>query len=60
MNTIVSFVWWIVGFYWLVSGGEILLENASHLYWYGFNLLNVSFLKSENSLVFVRCHVSFV
>lgn len=35
MNTIISFVWWIAGFYWLVSGGEILLENASHLYWYG-------------------------
>ncbi|CAN6843633.1 unnamed protein product [Brassica oleracea] len=39
MNTIVSFVWWIVGFYWLVSGGEILLENASHLYWLTFVFL---------------------
>ncbi|XP_010419065.1 PREDICTED: E3 ubiquitin protein ligase RIE1-like, partial [Camelina sativa] len=39
MNTIISFVWWIVGFYWLVSGGEILLENASHLYWLTFVFL---------------------
>ncbi|CAN7129758.1 unnamed protein product [Brassica rapa subsp. narinosa] len=40
MNTIISFVWWIVGFYWLVSGGEILLENASHLYWLTFVFLS--------------------
>uniref|UniRef100_A0A1J3EUW4 RING-type E3 ubiquitin transferase n=1 Tax=Noccaea caerulescens TaxID=107243 RepID=A0A1J3EUW4_NOCCA len=39
MNTIISFVWWIVGFYWLVSGGDILVENASHLYWLSFVFL---------------------
>ncbi|KAG2312778.1 hypothetical protein Bca52824_024335 [Brassica carinata] len=39
LNTIVSFVWWIAGFYWLVSGGEILLENASRLYWLTFVFL---------------------
>ncbi|CAK8570422.1 unnamed protein product [Lathyrus sativus] len=33
INTGVSFIWWMVGFYWVVSGGDILLENAPSLYW---------------------------
>ncbi|KAL7149545.1 hypothetical protein ABFS83_05G048400 [Erythranthe nasuta] len=33
VNTMASFIWWIVGFYWVVSGGEILLESAPRLYW---------------------------
>ncbi|CAN6675395.1 unnamed protein product [Malus baccata var. baccata] len=37
VNTMVSFLWWIVGFYWVVSGGEVLLQNAPHLYWYFCN-----------------------
>ncbi|KAH8495968.1 hypothetical protein Peur_055337 [Populus x canadensis] len=33
VNTMVSFLWWIVGFYWVVSGGDALLQNAPRLYW---------------------------
>ncbi|CAM8881759.1 unnamed protein product [Rhodiola kirilowii] len=33
VNTMASFLWWIVGFYWVVYGGELLLENAPRLYW---------------------------
>ncbi|KAL8267568.1 hypothetical protein R6Q59_004912 [Mikania micrantha] len=33
LNTMVSFVWWLIGFYWMVSGGEILLHRAPRLYW---------------------------
>ncbi|XVE74640.1 hypothetical protein DITRI_Ditri12bG0033400 [Diplodiscus trichospermus] len=33
INTMASFLWWIVGFYWVVSGGDILLQNAPRLYW---------------------------
>ncbi|KAL0372758.1 UNVERIFIED_CONTAM: E3 ubiquitin protein ligase RIE1 [Sesamum calycinum] len=33
VNTMVSFLWWIVGFYWVVSGSEILLTSAPRLYW---------------------------
>ncbi|GAB4828696.1 E3 ubiquitin protein ligase rie1 [Ancistrocladus abbreviatus] len=33
VNTMASFLWWIVGFYWVVSGGEELLERAPLLYW---------------------------
>ncbi|KAL6003418.1 hypothetical protein ACLOJK_023641 [Asimina triloba] len=33
VNTMASFFWWIVGFYWVVSGGETLLQTAPRLYW---------------------------
>ncbi|OAY29303.1 E3 ubiquitin protein ligase RIE1 [Manihot esculenta] len=33
VNTMASFLWWIVGFYWVVSGGEVLSQRAPHLYW---------------------------
>lgn len=33
VNTMASFLWWIVGFYWVVSGGELLLVDAPRLYW---------------------------
>ncbi|KAF4355454.1 hypothetical protein F8388_015208 [Cannabis sativa] len=32
-NTVVSFLWWLLGFYWVVSGGDVLLQNAPRLYW---------------------------
>lgn len=33
LNTMTSFLWWIVGFYWIVSGGNVLLHRAPRLYW---------------------------
>jgi hypothetical protein len=30
----ISFLWWIIGFYWVVSGGEVLEHGAPRLYWY--------------------------
>ncbi|KAK4798942.1 hypothetical protein SAY86_024307 [Trapa natans] len=38
INTMASLIWWIVGFYWIVSGGNTLLHDAPRLYWYGFHL----------------------
>ncbi|KAK1420176.1 hypothetical protein QVD17_21559 [Tagetes erecta] len=32
-NTMFSFIWWIVGFYWVSSGGQHLTQNAPQLYW---------------------------
>ncbi|KAE8710307.1 E3 ubiquitin protein ligase RIE1 [Hibiscus syriacus] len=32
VNTMALFIWWIVGFYWVVSGGDILLQSAPRLY----------------------------
>ncbi|KAG8072292.1 hypothetical protein GUJ93_ZPchr0006g46082 [Zizania palustris] len=33
VNTMVSFLWWIIGFYWVVSGGDVLEHDAPRLYW---------------------------
>ncbi|KAL8137503.1 hypothetical protein V2J09_003504 [Rumex salicifolius] len=33
INTMASFLWWIVGFYWVISGGDILIQDAPRLYW---------------------------
>ncbi|XP_077234557.1 E3 ubiquitin-protein ligase At4g11680-like [Tasmannia lanceolata] len=32
-NTMVSFVWWIIGFYWVSAGGQTLAHDAPQLYW---------------------------
>ncbi|PON80663.1 43kDa postsynaptic protein [Parasponia andersonii] len=33
MNTIISSVWWMFGFYWIVVGGQALLQDSPRLYW---------------------------
>jgi hypothetical protein len=33
MNTLASSVWWVFGFYWIVVGGQPLLEDSHRLYW---------------------------
>eukprot|EP00249_Psilotum_nudum_P036938 c9089_g2_i1 orf=1-858(-) len=33
VNTMFSFVWWIVGFYWIASGGQALTSESPLLYW---------------------------
>ncbi|KAL1201094.1 E3 ubiquitin protein ligase RIE1 [Cardamine amara subsp. amara] len=33
INTVISFIWWIIGFYWVVKGGDKLLGEAPNLYW---------------------------
>lgn len=32
-NTMFSFIWWIIGFYWVNAGGQHLTEDAPQLYW---------------------------
>eukprot|EP01018_Ginkgo_biloba_P012597 Gb_08354 [translate_table: standard] len=32
-NTMFSFIWWIVGFYWISAGGQVLTHDAPQLYW---------------------------
>ncbi|KAL2892284.1 hypothetical protein RDABS01_008193 [Bienertia sinuspersici] len=38
-NTMFSFIWWIIGFYWVSSGGPTLADDAPKLYW-----LTITFL----------------
>ncbi|KAJ9563745.1 hypothetical protein OSB04_008905, partial [Centaurea solstitialis] len=35
-NTIVCYMWWVVGFFWLISDFKILLHSAPRLFWYVF------------------------
>ncbi|EEF50474.1 E3 ubiquitin-protein ligase At1g63170 [Ricinus communis] len=32
-NTMFSFIWWIVGFYWVTAGGQNLTNDSPQLYW---------------------------
>ncbi|EPS63490.1 hypothetical protein M569_11294, partial [Genlisea aurea] len=32
-NTMFSFIWWIIGFYWVSAGGPTLIDEAPQLYW---------------------------
>ncbi|WOL05254.1 E3 ubiquitin-protein ligase [Canna indica] len=32
-NTMFSFIWWIIGFYWVSVGGQALTSDAPQLYW---------------------------
>nr|KJB52053.1 hypothetical protein B456_008G244300 [Gossypium raimondii] len=32
-NTMLSFIWWIVGFYWVSIGGQALARTSPQLYW---------------------------
>ncbi|WCJ26201.1 Zinc finger C3HC4 type (RING finger) family protein [Euphorbia peplus] len=32
-NTMFSFIWWIIGFYWVSAGGQSLAHGSPQLYW---------------------------
>ncbi|KAJ6807491.1 protein binding protein [Iris pallida] len=32
-NTMFSFIWWIIGFYWVSTGGSALTRDSPQLYW---------------------------
>ena len=32
-NAVISFFWWMLGLYWIVLGGQTLLQDAPRLYW---------------------------
>lgn len=38
-NTMFSFIWWIIGFYWVSSSGQTIADDAPKLYW-----LTITFL----------------
>ncbi|XP_073014703.1 E3 ubiquitin protein ligase RIE1-like [Primulina eburnea] len=33
VNTVLSSIWWVFGFYWIVMGGQLLLQDSPRLYW---------------------------
>lgn len=38
-NAIFSFVWWIIGFYWVTADSEELAQSSPQLYWFVLNRL---------------------
>ncbi|XP_068315991.1 E3 ubiquitin-protein ligase At4g11680-like [Pyrus communis] len=43
-----SFIWWSIGFYWVLNGGQTLLSSSPRLYW-----LCVSFLVFDVTFIIV-------
>ncbi|CAJ2664193.1 E3 ubiquitin-protein ligase At1g12760-like isoform X2 [Trifolium pratense] len=47
-NTMFSFIWWVIGFYWVSADGQDLIHDSPNLYWLcivflGFDVLFVVF-----------------
>jgi len=47
-NTMFSFIWWIIGFYWVSAGGQALAQDSPQLYWFvlfhsHFQVVQISF-----------------
>ncbi|XP_031280434.1 E3 ubiquitin-protein ligase At1g12760-like [Pistacia vera] len=55
IDTMISFVWWITGFYWIVAGGQALLQDSPQLYW-----LTVVFLAFDVSFAFFCITMAFI
>ncbi|KAK8477628.1 hypothetical protein V6N13_020925 [Hibiscus sabdariffa] len=47
-NTMFSFLWWMIGFYWLTAKGQALIHQSPQLYW-----LCVTFLALDVLFVFI-------
>ncbi|KAK7317525.1 hypothetical protein RJT34_01840 [Clitoria ternatea] len=43
-----SFIWWIVGFYWVTAGGQSLTRDSPQLYW-----LSITFLAFDVVIVLI-------
>jgi hypothetical protein len=37
-NTMFTFILWIIGFYWVSVGGQVLTRDAPQLYWYIYSV----------------------
>lgn len=55
VNTIVSSIWWMCGFYWIVVGGQTLLQDSPRLYW-----LTVVFLAFDVFFIIFCIGMAFV
>ncbi|XP_027352683.1 E3 ubiquitin-protein ligase At1g63170-like [Abrus precatorius] len=47
-NTMLSFIWWIIGFYWVTAGGQNLIRDSPQLYW-----LCITFLAFDVVIVLI-------
>lgn len=52
-NTMLSFIWWILGFYWVTAGGQSLTRDSPQLYW-----LCITFLAFDVVIVLICAAVA--
>lgn len=43
-NTMLSFIWWMIGFYWVTVGGQSLTRESPRLYWLCITFLAFDFV----------------
>ncbi|KAG2689881.1 hypothetical protein I3760_09G161400 [Carya illinoinensis] len=55
INTMISSIWWVFGFYWIVMGGQVLLQDSPRLYW-----LTVVFLAFDVFFIIFCIGMAFV
>lgn len=55
INTMISSIWWVFGFYWIVAGGQALLQDSPRLYW-----LTVVFLAFDLFFIIFCIGMAFV
>ncbi|OIW09857.1 hypothetical protein TanjilG_15339 [Lupinus angustifolius] len=48
-NTMFSFIWWVIGFYWVSAGGQGLAQDSPLLYWMGHQKKTLSSYQNSNS-----------
>ncbi|RDX88005.1 E3 ubiquitin-protein ligase, partial [Mucuna pruriens] len=67
-NTMFSFIWWIIGFYWVSSGGQALAQDSPQLYWFVlpvsliqiFNTFDRTYMLCRLCIIFLGFDVFFV
>ncbi|XP_074330763.1 E3 ubiquitin-protein ligase At1g12760-like isoform X2 [Apium graveolens] len=55
VDTMLSFIWWIIGFYWIYIGGQSLIHDSLQLYW-----LCITFLLFDALIVVIHIAVACI
>lgn len=59
-NTMFSFIWWVVGFYWVSADSEALVQDSPLLYWFVLSLslaLNLTHVCMCNLFIYLLLYV---
>ncbi|GMH08096.1 hypothetical protein Nepgr_009936 [Nepenthes gracilis] len=61
LNMMASSFWWVIGFYWIVAGGQTLLKDSPRIYWLAvvFLALDVFFMIFCIGMACVICLILF-
>jgi len=59
-NTMFSFIWWVVGFYWVSADSEALVQDSPLLYWFVLSLslaLNLTHVCMCNLFIYLLLYL---